>query len=263
MYKYDEILVSVEDRVATVKFNRPEFGNALSPTTRVEIIDVITKMGVDKAVGAIVLTGNGKFFCAGGDINRFKQLIEEKIYLQEENIIDVGKMAAVIRRCPKPVVAMVNGAAAGAGCSIAMACDFRVVTPKTQMVMSFINMGLCGDTGGIYYMQRLLGTGRTVDLTMTARGVRGEEAVQIGLASKLAPEGELEPTTYELAKTLANKPLFAIARQKEILNKLFYDKIEESTKMEAEFMVACSHTKDFAEAVYAFLEKRPPNFIGE
>ncbi|MDR1604668.1 MAG: enoyl-CoA hydratase/isomerase family protein [Gracilibacteraceae bacterium] len=263
MYQFEEILVSVEDRVATIKFNRPELGNALSPLIRAETMEALDKMNSDKEVGAIVLTGNGRFFCAGGDIKRFKQLIEEKIYLQEENIVAVGDMAAALRRSPKPVVAMVNGAAAGAGCSIAMACDFRVVTPKTQMVMSFINMGLCGDTGGIYYMQRLLGTGRTVDLTMTARPVRGEEAVQIGLASRLAPEGELESVTYELAKNLAAKPLVAIARQKEILNKLFYSRIEESTKMEAAGMVACSRTGDFAEAVDAFLEKRPPQFRGE
>ncbi|MDR1320983.1 MAG: enoyl-CoA hydratase/isomerase family protein [Gracilibacteraceae bacterium] len=261
--KYSVLLVSVENKIATIKFNRPEFGNALALDTVAEMEDVIEKLSGDKAVGAIVLTGNGKLFCAGGDIKGFKKMINDKVDLSKERVVAIGKMIAELRRCPKPVIAMVNGAAAGAGCSIAMACDFRVVTPRSQMAMSFINMGFCGDTGGIFFMERLLGTGLTTDLIMTGRSVRGEEAVRIGLASKLAPEGELESVTYEFAGTLAARPLFAIAEQKKILNTLFYSNLEESAALEAEGMNACSRTKDFAEAVDAFLEKRTPHFIGE
>lgn len=264
MYEaYQEIIVKREDKVATVTFNRPQFGNAFALATYGEVIDAVEKLGRDDSVGAIVLTGAGKHFSAGGDINRFKELIETKVYLVPENVKTAGKMAMTVRRCPKPVIAMVNGAAAGAGCSLALACDFRIVTPKSKFVMAFVNMGLSGDTGGMYYLQKLMGTGKTVEMLMTGAPLSGEEAVRIGLASKLADGEQLEAETYAFAKQLANKPLVALRHQKELLNEFFYGDLEAYTEKEVEYMVDCSHSADFAEAVYAFLEKRPPSFTGK
>ena len=264
MSNYQEILLSVENKVATITFNRPQYGNAFAIGSYTEITEAVEALGSDDAVGAIVLTGTGKNFSAGGDINRFKELIETKVYLEEKNVAMAGRMAATVRRCPKPVIAMVNGAAAGAGCSLALACDFRIVSPKSKFVMAFINMGLSGDTGGMYYLQKLMGTGKTIEMLMTGAPVGGEEAVRIGLANVLAPSNEeLLSTTMEFAQKLANKPLFAIKCQKELLNHTFYDDLEHYTKHEAGYMTACSRSQDFAEAVYAFLEKRPPVFTGK
>jgi 2-(1,2-epoxy-1,2-dihydrophenyl)acetyl-CoA isomerase len=260
---YQEIIVNVEDKVATITFNRPQFGNAFAAGSYSEIPDALEKLGADGAVGAIVMTGAGKNFSAGGDINRFKELIESKVYLQTENVAKAGKMAIAVHKCPKPVIAMINGAAAGAGCSLALACDFRTVTPKSKLVMAFVNMGLSGDTNGMYNLAKLMGTGKAVEMLMTGAPVGGEEAVRTGLATKLFSDEELAAETYKFAKTLANKPLLAIKRQKELINEYFYGDIEAYTEKEAEYMVACSHSADFAEAVYAFLEKRAPVFTGK
>ncbi|MDR1132486.1 MAG: enoyl-CoA hydratase/isomerase family protein [Oscillospiraceae bacterium] len=260
---YQEIIVKTEEKIATITFNRLQFGNAFALATYSEVIDAVEKLGGDDAVGAIVLTGAGKHFSAGGDINRFKELIETKTYLAPENVKTAGKMAMTVRRCPKPVIAMINGAAAGAGCSLALACDFRIVTPKSKLVMAFVNMGLSGDTGGMYYLQKLLGTGKTMEMLMTGAPVSGEEAVRIGLATLLADEDNLAATAYAFAKQLAVKPLVALRHQKALLNEFFYGDLESYTEKEVAYMVDCSHSADFAEAVYAFIEKRPAGFIGK
>jgi 2-(1,2-epoxy-1,2-dihydrophenyl)acetyl-CoA isomerase len=212
-------------------------------------------------VGAIVLTGKGKHFSSGGDIQRFKMLIETKQYLGVENIALADEMASALRNCAKPVIAMVNGVATGAGLSCALACDFRVVSPSSKLIMGFINMGLPGDTGSIYMLLRLLGPERASKMMMTGDIVAGEEAVACGLASILAAEGELEETTYAFAKKLAAKSNVAMAAQKRLINKYFYgEELEAFYKDEQREMVDASHLPDFTEAVYAFLDKRKPVF---
>lgn len=260
--KYTEIIVKIEERVATVTFNRPQLGNAFSLESYSEIADVMQVLGKDENVGAVVLTGEGKHFSAGGDIKRFKELIETKQYIAAQNVNKAGEMGLAIRRCPKPVIAMINGAAAGAGCSVALACDFRFVSPKSKMIMSFVNIGLSGDTGGMYYLQRLVGSGKTIEMMMSGAAVGGEEAVALGLATRLAAAEELEAETYAFAKEMAAKPLVALRHQKELLNEFFYANMEAYTAKEVEYMVDCSRSNDFAEAVDAFLEKRAPKFTG-
>lgn len=260
---YNEILFSVENKVATITLNRPDFGNAFAPESYKEIIQAVESCAENPAVGSIVVTGTGKHFSTGGDIKRFKKRIETKTYLNPETVALAGKMSATVRRCPKPVIAMVNGAAAGAGCSLALACDFRIVTPRSKFIMAFIKMGLSGDTGGLYYLQKLVGVGKTTELMMTGAPVVGQEAVTLGMANKLVPEEELSVATNAFAQQMANSPLAAIRRQKSLLNQFFYSDLDEYTKQEAIFMVECSRTADFAEAVDAFLEKRSPVFTGK
>lgn len=255
MYQYIE--VATADRVATIRLNRPEVMNAFHTDEYGEIKTAVEKLGADPDVGAIVITGNGKNFSAGGDIKRFKQLIDSKTYLIGKNIIYAGTMAKAIRECPKPVIAMINGAAAGAGFSCAMACDFRVVDAKSKLVMAFINMGLCGDTGSIYLLMKAAHPEQAYKMMMTGEPVRGPEAVEMGIATILAEEGKLEETTYAFAKKLAYRSTAAIAAQKKLINKYFY-KMAEWWQDEADEMVALSKEPDFAEATYAFLEKRQP-----
>lgn len=261
--KYKDIKVEVNDLVGTIWFNRPEYGNAWSQNTPQEVTDALERFAADERIRSVVITGCGKHFCAGGDINRFKRLIESKVYLETPNILRAGAMAMAIRNCPKPVIAMINGAAAGAGCSVALACDFRIVTPSSKLVMAFINMGLSGDTGGLYYLQRLVGVARATELMMTGRRLDGTAAYEWGLATRLADEGQLEATTYQFARELAHRPSFAIARQKALITQYFYSDLEAYTRTEAQYMKECSHTSDFEEAVNAFLEKRAPVFQGK
>lgn len=259
---YKTILYEIENGIATLTLNRPEVGNAFVRESYLEIREVLTEASDDKNVRVVVLTGAGKHFSAGGDINRFKKLITSGEYLQKDNVMAAGMMAAGVKACNKPVIAMINNAAAGAGCSLALACDFRIVTPKSKLVMAFIKMGLSGDTCGLYYLERLVGVARATELMMTGAPVSGEQAVQLGLATRLVAEDRLREETYAFAKELAALPTFAIARQKQLAIETFYSDLREYAEREADYMVECSHTHDFAEAVDAFLEKRPPKFKG-
>jgi 2-(1,2-epoxy-1,2-dihydrophenyl)acetyl-CoA isomerase len=145
---YKNILTEINGRIAVITINRPEFANAINGDTVMEITDAVNTFGKDASVGSVVITGAGKHFSAGGDINRFKMLIETEQFLQTENIANADRMASAIRNCSKPVIAMINGVATGAGLSLALACDFRIVSPSSKMSMGFVNMGLPGDTGG-------------------------------------------------------------------------------------------------------------------
>jgi len=260
---YQFLILSVQDRLATVTLNRAENGNAVTPDVYREIKMVIEAYAADSDVGAIVLTGSGKHFSSGGDIKNFRRLIDEKIYINPDNIRLAGATAAAIRRCPKPVVALVNGAAAGAGCSIALACDFRYVAPSSKFILSFIKLGLPGDTGGMYFLQQIVGTAKATELAMTGLPVDGTQAVAVGLATKLVSEEKLQEETYQFAHMLAQSPTLALAKQKELLNRFFYSELESFSELEAESMAVCSKSEDFDEAVTAFLEKRQPIFKGK
>ena len=259
---YTTIMYEVKDSIATLTLNRPEVGNAFAQESYIEVRNALDAASEDPQVRVVVITGAGKHFSAGGDIRRFQRLIASGVFLQRENIMAAGRMAARIKTCNKPVIAMVNGAAAGAGCSLALACDFRVVTPKSKLVMSFIKLGLSGDTGGMYYLERLVGVARATELMMTGTAVDGTRAVELGLATRLAQEGCLAKETNRLARELAAAPTFALARQKQLIMETFYQDLAKYADREATYMADCSRTQDFAEAVTAFLEKRPPKFTG-
>lgn len=260
MYQY--IKLHVENKIGIIIINCPESANAINPSIYAEIKDAMCGCVINEDVNVVVITGEGKHFSAGGNIREFKELIESETYIEEKSIQLAGNTAEAIRRCPKPVIAMINGAAAGAGCSLALACDFRVMEPDSKMSMAFINMGLPGDTGGIYYLYKLLGPARTEELIMLGRPVRGEEAYALGLATRLAESGKLYEETMKLASELAAKPQLAIRRQKEMVLDFFYKDIHAFTEAESRYMVECSRSEDFTEAVNAFLEKRKPVFTG-
>jgi len=258
----DIVLLKKEGKIATITLNRPEASNALSVPIYDKIINMMKDCEADENITAIVFTGAGKHFSAGGDIRGFKLAIEEKRGVNIDIVRKAASMIATIRRCPKPTIAMVNGVAAGAGCSTALACDFRVATPSSKFIMAFVNMGFSGDTGGLYNLQRTVGLARATEFLMTGLPVKGEEAHEIGLANLLAEDGKLEETTYEFANFLASKPGFAHRKQKALLDEFFYADMDAYLEKEAQFMSASGDTQDYVEAVNAFLEKRKPNFIG-
>lgn len=259
--EYTTILVDVQDRIATVTFNRPEFANAYTPVTNIELREVLDTLDEDTDVGCIVITGKGKHFSAGGDIYRMKRQIEDQTYMPKTNIINDGMLGYAIRRCGKPIIAMINGAAAGAGASLAVACDFRVMTQRSKIVMSFVNMGLSGDTGSIYNLYKLVGASKMTQMIMLGERMSGKEAADLGIAY-LAEDDQLEAVTYALAKRLAAMPTYAIKRIKLNLLNTIYADLPKLAFMEADAMWDCGRTHDFEEAVNAFIEKRDPEFTG-
>lgn len=259
---YSDILYSVEERIATITLNRPEVSNAFSVNMYDEVIDALHVSNDDPNVGAVVITGTGKNFCAGGDIRSFRKLIDEKRYLPERSVAKTGTMAMAVRRCSKPVIAMINGAAAGAGGGLALAADFRIMTEKSSLVMAFINLGLTGDTTSFYALARMIGTAKAEEVMMLGAPVTGEQAFALNLATKLTDEEHLHETTYKLAARLAKGPTLAYGKQKQILYQFFFKDLDEFSWGEARNMRTSSMTQDFDEAVTAFLEKRRPNFQG-
>jgi len=261
MYKF--LLTEVRDRMGIITINRPTDGNTMSGGTAPEMEDAIDKFSKDESVGVIIITGAGKNFCVGGDINSFKSRIENKTFLQKETILTAGTLAIAIRRCPKPIIAMINGSAAGAGCGIAMACDFRIMEMKSKFAMAFANLGLSGDTCGMYFIAKLVGVARMTEMLMYSTTVNGTEALTYGLANRVAEPGNLQEVTFEFAKKLAYGPTFAYKKQKELFNRFFYSDMDEFLDAEADAVCECGRSSDFTEAVYAFLEKRKPEFKGK
>lgn len=258
------VSLAVSNHIGTITFQRPESGNALDFDVYAALNGKLKACEEDEDVRVIVITGAGKHFCAGGDIRQFKDRIANKVYLTEKELHYAADTAYAIRNCPKPTIAMVNHAAAGAGFSIACACDFRIVTPKTNFVMAFVNVGLSGDTAGLYLLGKLVGPGRATELMMTGRPVWGEEACQIGLATRCVAEEELQNTVYQFAETLAKGAGLAIRSQKELINHYFYeDGFQAYISDEAQANRACSQSADFQEAVEAFIDKRKPVFQGK
>jgi len=258
---YTTILVDIKDRIATITFNRPESANAYTPATNLEMRDALDSLDENDNVGCIVITGKGKHFSAGGDIYRMKRQIEDKTYMPKSGIVNDGMLAYAIRRCGKPIIAMINGAAAGAGASIAVACDFRVMNPRSKMIMSFVNMGLSGDTGSILNLYKLVGMAKVNQMVLLGEKMYGTEAAELGIAY-LAEEGELEKVTYELAARLAAMPSYAVKRIKQNLLQTVYADLPRLAFLEADAMWDCARTHDFCEAVDAFIEKRDPQFNG-
>ena len=261
MYQFIKLLV--ENEIGIIKINCPETANAINPWVYAEIKDAVCHCTIREDIKVLILTGEGKHFSAGGDINEFKELIDSETYIEEKSIQLAGDTAEAVRKCKKPVIAMINGVAAGAGASLSLACDFRVMEPDSSLCMAFINMGLPGDAGGIYYLQKIIGIARTTELIMLGKTVKGKKAYHLGLVTRLAPKGKLLETTMELAEKLASQPMFAIAKQKEMLLQFFYKDISEFKEMERKCMMECSKSEDFSEAVNAFLEKRKPIFQGK
>ena len=263
MYEdYTKIIVKVEDSIGTITLNRPELGNAFAKVSYTEVRDCLEKMSEDDNVRVVVITGNGKHFSAGGDIVDFQRRIDEKTYVEYEGVITAGRMGIAPKKCEKPVIAMINGAAAGAGASLALGCDFRFMTPKSQIKMAFIGLGFPGDTGGAYFLERLVGAGKALEMMMLGEPMYGEEAARLNVA-KCVEEGKLAEETYKFAKRLANGPSQGYKWQKQLFLEAFYGDIARVNALEAAGMHATSMSADFAEAVDAFLHKRMPKFSGK
>ena len=260
---YRDLSVEKKDRTAVVTIEREEVSNAFDARTYEEVRDAVTELGNDEEIRCIVITGRGRNFSAGGDIRRFRAMIESGEYISVESIRKAEEMILAVRKVPKPVIAMINGAAAGAGLSLALACDFRTGEASSRLIMAFVKLGLSGDTGSAYFLNKILGPSRAAQMMMTGEPVRGKEAYERGLLNILAADGALGEETMAFAEKLSRSATFAIARQKDLLNKKLYADLSDWMEEERESMAACSRTEDFKEAVYAFLDKREPRFRGK
>jgi enoyl-CoA hydratase/carnithine racemase len=251
--------LTIANAVAVVTLNRPEVRNAINDALRTELVVILERVAADEAVRALVLTGAGKAFCAGGDISGMKARLESPpgriAFNGWRRQGQTHKSVALLHGMPKPVIAAVNGAAAGLGCDMALACDFILASEQAMFTMSFVKRGLVSDGGGLYFLPRRIGLPRAKEMIFTGRTVEAKEALALGLADRLAPAGELIETAVAWARDLAQSSGPSIALSKAILDRAFESTEEHVFALGREAQAICYSTSEHHEAVRAFLDK--------
>ena len=254
----DEVLTSRDGAVLTITFNRPEVYNAFNRELHAALHDAL-EAAEDPVVRCVVITGAGKGFCAGQDLKEFGAVAAS---IDEALETTYHPNVRLVRSLAKPVIAAVNGPAAGAGLSFACACDLRVAAESATFVPGFVGIGLVPDAGGTWFLHRLLGFARAFEWMGSNRRLSAAEALEWGLVSEVIPDDAFALRVAELAAEWASRPTQALGRTKQLFEHAFTASLEEQLSLEAELQQASVGTADFAEGVNAFLEKRTPRFTG-
>lgn len=261
----DHLIETVKDGIATLTLNRPERLNALSPAMGDALLEALPRLAADADVGVVVVTGAGRAFCAGGDVKAMAEGREAPAATLEERAQALRARMEISRwlhEMPKPTIAMVRGAAAGAGLSMALACDLRVAGESARFTTAFARVGYSGDFGGSFFLTRLVGTARARELYFTADLVDAARAEAIGLVNRVVPDARLEEETQALAARLARGPRIALRYMKRNLNVAEHAALGDVFDLEAWHHTRTGLTEDHREAARAFVDKREPVFRG-
>jgi 2-(1,2-epoxy-1,2-dihydrophenyl)acetyl-CoA isomerase len=263
-----DLITELKDRVLYLTLNRPDKLNAMSPEMMGAVVDNLTRASTNPEVGAVVLTGAGRGFCAGGDISAMHDRNEGGIGSSgtiEERVAGLRRgedASLLLHEMPKVTIAAVNGPAAGAGLSLAMACDIRIASDAARFGTAFAKVGFSGDYGGTWSLTRLVGSAKARELYFLADFISAEEALRIGLANRVVPPSSFSNDVHALAKQIANGPTIAYSYMKANLNAAITHEFNELLDREAWGQTMTGRTEDHREAVKAFLEKRTPTFKG-
>ena len=255
------IITNKIEKVGVIKLNRPKSLNCINEEMAAEFAAAITDFENDKAINVIVVTGMGKAFCAGGDIKAMQNFTT-----REEALTFVAKAGIITERiynCPKPVIAMVNGAAAGAGFNVALACDLIIAAENSKFIQSFVNVGLAPDCGGHYLLPRAVGKHLSKQLMFEASPVTAEQGKQLGFVNYIYPAETLEAETIKYATMLSNKAPLPLRECKKLINGGDNLTLGEILTAEAQMQSRLAMTADCREGLTAFTEKRSPIFTGK
>jgi 2-(1,2-epoxy-1,2-dihydrophenyl)acetyl-CoA isomerase len=258
----DSVLRQTDGAVATITINRPEARNALTAPAKVALLEALRECSADPAVRAVVLTGAGQAFCAGQDLREHAELLAAggaPLNTVREHYNPIIESVAGM---PKPVIAALPGVAAGAGASLAFACDFRVAAERASFMMAFSRIGLTADSGASWTLQRLVGPARAAELLMLAEPVDSGTALQLGLLTLVVPDDQLALAAAELAAKLAAGPTLAYAAIKQSLRYAATHPLSESLEKESELQTRLGDTEDHKAATLAFVNKQTPSFHG-
>jgi 2-(1,2-epoxy-1,2-dihydrophenyl)acetyl-CoA isomerase len=261
----DELLLSIEGGIAVLTLNRPERLNALTRTMLSELRTHLAALAEDPDVGCVVLTGSGRAFCSGGDV-RVQAAMAGKSDQSPEQRADQLRASMEVSRLlhdmPKPTIAMVNGVAAGAGMSLALACDLRIAAESARMTTAFAKVGLSGDYGGTYFLTQLVGPSKARELYLTAEVLDASRLLDLGLVTRVVPDSALTAETMALAGKFAAGPRVAYRYIKRNIKVAEAGTLSDALDSEAYGMLRSRETVDHAEAARAFVEKRAPVFTG-
>ena len=261
MNTYETILLDIHQGIATLTLNRPDVFNAFNEQQSFDVMDALKKIEKDKTVRVLILTGAGKAFCSGQDLKSIagaqNRSLSESLYKR------YNPMIRALRALPIPVICKLNGVAAGAGCSLALASDFIVASENATLIEVFIHVGLVLDSGSSYFLPRLVGSARAFEMSTMGNKVSATQAHEWGMINRVVKHEDLDAETQKVADYYAQAPTKAIALMKKMLNKSFHNNLDTMLEYEAYCQEIAGRTADYKEGVAAFNEKRKPAFKGE
>ncbi len=272
-----EFLETIANGVATLTMNRPDARNALSPDIMEGLLTALPRLAADPAVRVVVLTGAGRAFCSGGDVKGFAKRAAAaggeaggtagaSVMSFDHRVNDLRARMEVSRwlhEMPKPTLAVIPGAAAGAGLSLALACDMRIASEDAKLTTAFSKVGLSGDFGGSYFLNHLVGAAKARELYFTGQVLRADEAIKLGMVNRVVPYDQLAKAAHDYALELAALPTIAVGYMKKNLNVALRGTLSDTLDAEAIHMIRTFETDDHKGAAKAFVEKRQPEFKGQ
>ncbi|MDY7546888.1 enoyl-CoA hydratase-related protein [Glaciimonas sp. CA11.2] len=256
------ILFHVEDQIANIRFNRPSALNALDRTMAEGLLTICKSIKASQDIGVVVISGEGRAFMAGGDLDYFKADLAAAAQAAPTVIDPLHEALSILTNLPQLVIASVHGAVAGAGVSLALACDLSIAAEGTRFNLAYSKIGASPDGSASWSLPRMVGLHKALELTLLAETFDAAEAQRLGMISRVVPAAALAAETEALAQRLASGPAFAFAKTKQLMRASFARTMEDQMLAERESFIACAKSADFVEGVSAFFDKRPPRFTG-
>lgn len=264
--EYKTIRFEKRELTATITLNRPESLNALNRALCNELLDAIRQCEWDKEIRAVVITGTGKSFCAGGDIRDIRGFLKDYPHddpgkIIEEIVSAFHPIILAIRKLKKPVIGAINGSCSGGGAGLAQACDILIAAESATILTSYVNIGQAADGGNSFFLTQKVGLHKAAELLFMGDHLDAQEAYRLGIFNRVEPDENLVSEAEKLAKRLAHGPGFALGLAKGLLNRAVSGNLETQLELEKDAVITCAGTRDFKEGITAFLEKRKPDFI--
>ena len=262
---FQKVTYDVADSVATITLNDPASLNALNSVMKSELYQALDYAQYDTAAKVIIITGAGKGFSSGGDIREMLSGADNRenlLKMSHSLTIGIADITRRIRKISKPIIARINGACAGAGMNIALACDFRVASDNAKFLQAFVNIGLVPDGGGIYLLSQLIGAAKTTELVMLGEQITEQKAEELGLVTALVSQDALDAAVKKLTDRLTSLPTLALAAMKQSINQVAFAGLDIALDQEVIYQMQMATSEDFKEGITAFMQKRPAEFKG-